>query len=234
MYNQETRDLNQIEVQVAQSTFITKVYAWMGLALGLTGVVAYLTMRSQVLTELIFGNIMVFYGLLGAELLLVIGLSWGINKISSTVARLGFLFYAALNGLTMSFIFMIYTSSSIASTFFICSATFGLMSAYGYYTKRDLTTLGNLAFMALIGLIIASVANMFFHNEILYWITTYAGVLIFVALTAYDTQKIKNMTFPDSEGNELAKKGAIMGALALYLDFVNLFLYLLRIFGKRK
>lgn len=231
---EETRDLSRLEAQATQASFITKVYAWMGLALGLTGLVAFYTVSNNALMEMIFGNKFVFYGLLGGELLLVIGLSWGINKISSMVARVAFLFYAALNGLTMSFIFLVYTSSSIASTFFVCAATFGLMSAYGYYTKRDLTTLGNLAFMALIGLIIASVANMFMKSEMMYWITTYAGVLIFVALTAYDTQKIKNMTFPDSEGNELAKKGAVMGALALYLDFINLFLYLLRIFGKRK
>lgn len=230
----ETRDLSQLEAHVAQSDFITKVYAWMSGALLLTGLVAALAVSSESLMELIFGNRFVFFGLLIGELLVVIGLTSMINKMSAMTARLVFLAYAALNGLTMSFIFLIYTSGSIASTFFICATTFGLMSAYGYFTKRDLTSLGNLAFMALIGLIIASVANIFMKSELLYWITSYAGVLIFVALTAYDTQKIKNMTFPDSEGNELAKKGAIMGALALYLDFINLFLYLLRIFGKRK
>ena len=230
----ETRVLSQLEVQAAQSEFITKVYAWMAGALTLTGLVASYTASNEPLLNLIFGNKIVFYGLIIGELAFVFGLSSMINKLSATMARLGFLFYAALNGLTISFIFLVYTSGSIASTFFITALTFALMSAYGYFTKRDLTTLGNLAFMALIGLIIASIANMFMKSEMLYWITTYAGVLIFVALTAYDTQKIKNMYFEDGINSEAGKKGAILGALSLYLDFINLFLYLLRILGDRK
>ena len=142
--------------------------------------------------------------------------------------------YAALNGLTLSAVFIIFTSESIATTFFITAATFAIMSFYGYYTKKDLTTIGNLAFMGLIGLIIASVVNIFFHNEIVYWITTYAGILIFVTLIAYDTQKIKKMNVIGNEGTEEDKKEAIIGALILYLDFINLFLYLLRLFGRRK
>jgi len=229
----DTRNISNLELQIAQSEFISKVYAWMSGALLLTGLVAFYTSTSNTLLNIIFGNKIVFYGLIIGELAFVFGLTAAINKISSSVARIGFLFYAALNGLTLASIFLIYTQSSIASTFFVTASTFGLMSAYGYFTKRDLTTIGNLAFMALIGLIIASIANIFMKSEMLYWITTYAGVLIFVALTAYDTQKIKNMYFEDGINSESGKKGAIMGALALYLDFVNLFLYLLRIFGDR-
>lgn len=133
----------------------------------------------------------------------------------------------------MSVIFLAYTSASIASTFFVTAGTFGAMSLYGYFTKKDLTSIGNLCMMALLGLIIASVVNLFFDNELLYWITTYAGVLIFVGLTAYDTQKIKEMLH-GQEVNEDTQKFAIIGALKLYLDFINLFLYLLRLFGKRR
>jgi len=139
-----------------------------------------------------------------------------------------------LNGVTLSAIFIVFTEESLASTFYVTTGTFGVMSIYGYSTKSDLTRLGNLLFMGLIGLIISSVVNLFFHNELLYWITTYVGVLLFVGLTAYDTQKIKKMNIIGNEGTEEDKKEAIMGALTLYLDFINLFLYLLRIFGKKK
>jgi FtsH-binding integral membrane protein len=134
----------------------------------------------------------------------------------------------------MSAIFLVFTAESIASTFFITAGTFGAMSLYGYTTKQDLTRLGSLLFMALIGLLIASLVNMFMRSTMLYWITTFAGVLIFTGLTAYDTQKIKNMNIIGNEGTDEDRKEAIMGALTLYLDFINLFLYLLRIFGKRK
>jgi FtsH-binding integral membrane protein len=145
-----------------------------------------------------------------------------------------FLLYSALNGLTMSIIFLIYTSASIASTFFITAGTFGVMSAYGYFTKKDLTSIGNIAFMGLIGIIIASIVNIFLQSSMLYWLVTYAGVLVFVGLTAYDTQKIKKMSLEMDIESEEGSKGAIMGALALYLDFINMFIFLLRIFGQRK
>ena len=153
--------------------------------------------------------------------------------MTAETAGIVFLLYSVLNGLTLSMVFLIYTSSSIASTFLVTAATFGVMSAYGYMTKKDLTSIGNLAFMALIGLIIGSVVNIFLQSEIMYWVITYAGVLIFVALTAYDTQKIKRMAAYD-DTQEVSKKKSIMGALTLYLDFVNLFLYLLRFMGDRK
>ena len=150
------------------------------------------------------------------------------------MAALIFIAYAALNGLTFSMVFLVFTSESIASTFLITAGTFGAMSIYGYFTKSDLTKIGNLAIMGLVGLIIASIVNMFLGSETLYWITTYVGILIFIALIAYDTQKIKKMNVIGNMGTEDDKKEAIMGALTLYLDFINIFLYFLRIFGKRK
>ncbi len=231
---QPQRQYTEGEIQIEQANFITKVYAWMFGALTLTGFVAVWSASTPAVIEAVFSNKWVFYGLLIGEFLCVAYLISVIQKISAQVAILIFMAYAALNGLTLSVIFLIFTSESIATTFFITAGTFGVMSAYGYYTKKDLTSIGNLAFMALIGLIIASVVNIFFASELIYWITTYAGILIFVALTAYDTQKIKEMNIIGNEGTDEDKKEAIMGALTLYLDFINLFLYLLRLFGRRK
>ncbi len=229
-----TKHFTQEQIQAEQASFISKVYGWMSAALIITGAIAYWVSETPEVTSIIFGSKLVFYGLLIAEIACVIYLASAIKKMSASTATLMFIGYSALNGLTMAAVFLIFTSASIYTTFLITATTFGIMSLYGYYTKRDLTSMGNLAGMALIGLIIASVVNMFFHNEMLYWITTYAGVLIFVGLTAYDTQKIKNMNIIGNEGTEEDKKEAIMGALTLYLDFINMFLYLLRIFGDRK
>ena len=168
------------------------------------------------------------------ELLLVGALSKMVNRVSATTAMAMFIGYSVMNGVTISFIFFVYTMGSIASTFFITAATFAAMSAIGYFTKKDLTSLGNILTMALIGLIIASIVNIFLKSDMLYWIATYAGVLIFTGLTAYDTQKIKEMNIIGNAGTDEDKKEAIMGALTLYLDFINLFLFLLRIFGGRK
>lgn len=217
-----------------QQAFVTRVYGWMSIALVITGLVAYLAATTPAMLQLIFSSVYVFYGLMIAEFLLVVGISGMINKISASTATALFVVYAILNGLTFSVIFLVFTQSSIASTFFVTSLTFGVMSAYGYFTKKDLTSWGNLLMMALIGLVIASVVNMFLNNDALYWITTYAGILIFVGLTAYDTQKIKNINVAAMQDEEVAKKGAILGALTLYLDFINLFLLLLRLFGRRK
>lgn len=218
---------------IQQQTFITRVYGWMSIALMITGSVAYLTATTPTLTQLIFSNTLFFYGLLILEILLVIGLSGLINKINAITATILFVIYSIVNGLTLSVIFLVYTQGSIASTFFITAATFGIMSAYGYFTKKDLTSMGNIMMMALIGLIIASVVNIFMKSELLYWIITYAGILIFVGLTASDTQKIKNFNAAAQE-EEAVKKSAILGALTLYLDFINLFLMLLRLLGRRK
>lgn len=220
-------------VLAEQQDFITKVYGWMSLALVITGITAYLTATSQAVLEFIFGIPYMFMGLLIGEVLLVIGLSAMINKMSATTATFLFVLYSVVNGLTLSVIFLVYTQGSISLTFFVTALTFGVMSAYGYFTKKDLTSWGSLLMMALVGLVIASIFNLFMKNEILYWITTYAGILIFVGLTAYDTQKIKNMNMIGADG-ETSRKGAIMGALTLYLDFINLFLLLLRLLGRRK
>ena len=226
--------LTQEQIKTEQANFITRVYGWMSLALVITGLTAFYVASTPKLIELIFSNSLVFYGLIIIELLSVGYLALAIQKMSAARATTVFIAYSILNGLTFAMIFLIFTAGSIASTFFITAGTFGAMSLYGYYTKQDLTSFGNLAIMALIGLIIASVVNLFWNNQILYWITTYAGVLIFVTLTAYDTQKIKQMNTIGTEGTETGKKMAIMGALTLYLDFINLFLFLLRIFGRRR
>ncbi len=222
------------QVQAESQRYMVKVYGWMSLALMITGFVAMFVASSTGLIEMIIGNRIVFYGLIIVELLAVFSLAGWISKMSASTATAIFIAYSALNGLTLSVIFVIYTAESIASTFFITAGTFAVMSIYGYTTKSDLSKWGNLLFMALTGLVIASIVNLFMQDETLYWITTYAGVLIFVGLTAYDTQKIKATNIIGNEGTEEDSKEAIMGALTLYLDFINLFLYLLRIFGKRK
>lgn len=229
-----SNQISQEQIALAQSSFITKVYAWMSGALIITGIVAAWAASTPAVSEIIFGNRWVFYGLIIGELLMVVYLTSVINKIDAQTATFVFLSYAALNGLTMSVIFLLYTSASIASTFYVTAGTFGAMSLYGYYTKKDLTSIGNIAFMGLIGIIIASVVNMFMKNEMMYWVITYIGVLIFVALTAYDTQKIKQIGANFDEDSDETRKVAILGALTLYLDFINLFLYLLRLFGKRR
>ena len=214
--------------------FLVKVYGWMSIALIVTGLVAVWTASNAYLIRLIIENIYVFFALVLFELILVAYLVGWIMKMSSQTATLMFILYSILNGFTLSVIFLVYTSDSIASTFFITAGTFAIMSVYGYFTKSDLTKIGNLLFMGLIGLIISSLFNIFYQNETLYWITTYAGILIFVGLIAYDTQKIKKLNIIGNEGTDEDKKEAIIGALTLYLDFINLFLKLLRLFGKRK
>lgn len=222
------------EIRIEQASFISKVYGWMSIALIVTALTAYYVSMSPDLVRMIFGNRLVFFGLIIGELALVSWLSFAVAKMSANTATGVFLLYSVVNGLTLASIFLVYTAGSIASTFFITAGTFGIMSAYGYYTKTDLTTMGNLLGMALIGLIIASIVNYFMQSPVLYWITTYAGILIFVGLTAYDTQKIKEMNIIGNEGTDEDRKEAIMGALTLYLDFINLFLMLLRLFGDRK
>lgn len=222
------------QIRQEQAAFMTQVYGWMTVALLITAVVSIFVASSPAMLELIFGNRLVFYGLLIGEVLLVISLSAAVRRVSATTATAMFIGYAVMNGLTMAAIFLLYTGGSIASTFFVTAGTFGIMSAYGYFTKRDLTSWGGFLLMALIGLIIASVVNLFLQNETLYWIATYAGVLIFVGLTAYDTQKIKQMNIIGNAGTDEDRKEALIGALTLYLDFINMFLYMLRLFGNRR
>jgi hypothetical protein len=202
--------------------------------LALTALASILTLSSEAALQLIFGNRLVFYGLIIGELGLVIAMSAAINRISAATATLMFLAYSALNGVTFASIFLIYTRSSIASTFLVASGTFAAMSLYGYATKRDLTGWGSFLFMGLIGIVIASVVNIFLHSEMITWVTTYLGVFIFVGLTAYDTQKIKMIGQGGFADGDSQRKAAILGALTLYLDFINLFLMLLRIMGNRR
>jgi len=205
----------------------------MAIGLALTGFVAYYTAHNESLRQLVFSNSLVFFALIIGELILVFTISSRINRMQASTATGLFVLYSALNGITLSFIFLVYTSSSITSTFFICAATFGACSIYGWMTKRDLTSMGGFMAMGLIGIVIASLVNMFVQSSGMAMIISYIGVLVFVGLTAYDTQKIKTMamTQPADIGAGAIRKGAILGALSLYLDFINLFLMLLRILG---
>lgn len=224
----------QLDISQNISVYLTKVYNWMAIALLITGLISYFTAGSEQLIQLVFGNRFLFFGLIIGELLLVGYISARIQKLTISTAISLFMLYAVLNGLTLAFVFMAYTSASITSTFLITAGTFGAMSLYGYFTKKDLTKIGNIAFMALIGIIIASVVNIFMKSPLIYWAVTYLGVLIFVGLTAYDTQKLKRIATEGFQNEESMEKSAILGALTLYLDFINLFLFLLRIFGDRK
>lgn len=218
----------------AQLAIFRKVYIWMSLALCITGLTALIIANNNDIMYSLLQNEAMFWGILIAELVLVFVLAGRINKLSMGTATFLFILYSILNGVTMSLIFIIYTESSIASTFFVTAGTFGAISIYGYATKKDLSSWGSILIMGLIGIIIASIANIFMASETLYWIISYAGVLIFVGLAAYDTQKIKKAILdPNVEVNESLNKIALMGALELYLDFVNLFLHLLRIMGNR-
>jgi hypothetical protein len=214
--------------------FVRSVYNWMFIGLALTGFVALYVSNNEAIMSLIFGNSLIFFGLILAELALVFSISGMVNRMSAGTATTLFVIYSGLNGVTLSFIFLAYTQASIVSTFFICAATFLACSIYGWTTKRDLTSLGGFLIMGLIGIIIATMANMFIQSSAMNMIVSYIGVIVFVGLTAYDTQKLKHMAQAqpaDLEG-AVIRKGAILGALSLYLDFINLFLMLLRIFGQ--
>ena len=227
--------LKTARAQVQVNEFIRSVYNWMAIGLGLTGVVAFYVSNSETLMKLIFGNQIIFFGLIIGELVLVFTISARVHKMQASTATYLFVLYAALNGATLSAIFLIYTSSSITSTFFICAATFIASSIYGMVTKRDLTSMGQFMFMGLIGIVIASVVNLFVRSSGMSLIVSYIGVVVFVGLTAYDTQKLRTMALsqPDGLDSGTVRKGAILGALTLYLDFINLFLMLLRILGNR-
>jgi FtsH-binding integral membrane protein len=227
--------LNKTLAQVRINEFIRSVYNWMAIGLGLTGFVAFYVSNSETLIRLIFGNQLIFFGLIIGELVLVFTISARVHKMQASTATSLFVLYAALNGATLSAIFLIYTRSSITSTFFICAATFISSSIYGMVTKRDLTSMGQFMFMGLIGIVIASVVNLFVRSSGMSLIVSYIGVIVFVGLTAYDTQKLRAMALSQPEGLDrgTVRKGAILGALTLYLDFINLFLMLLRILGNR-
>lgn len=224
----------ELDMSAAFPLLMRKVYLWMTLALVITGFTAYYVATSETLLTAIFTNQILFWGLLIAEVALVIGLSAAINKLSLTMATLMFVLYSVINGATMSFIFLAYTASSITNVFFITAGTFAIMALFGYFTKADLSSMGKILVMALIGIIIASIVNIFTKSEGLAMILNYLGVLVFVGLVAYDSQKIKQMLQVAPDAGEGAQKVALLGALSLYLDFINLFIYLLRILGSRR
>ena len=211
------------------------VYAWMAIALVITGFTAYTVAGSPLLLGLVFSSKFGTWGLVLATIALVWHLSAAVGRMSLKKVAAMFLVYSVLNGITMASIFVVYTMTSIASVFFITAGTFGVMSVYGYVTKADLTKMGNICLMALFGLIVATVVNLFMDNTLLQTIIAYAGILIFVGLTAYDTKRIRELAYTyNARATDEGQKLAIMGALTLYLDFINLFLYMLRIFGDRK
>ncbi len=219
--------------QSAYRVLMRKVFLWMTLALAVTGLTAYYVASNAGLLYAIFSSKGIFWGIIIAELALVFILSARIMKMSFATAGIMFVAYSVLNGITMASIFAVFTMESIASAFFVTAGMFGVMSFVGFTVKKDLGSFGSFFFMALIGLIIASVVNVFLGSSVLYWVVTYVGVLLFVGLTAYDTQKIKHMLMEyGDEVNDHTQKLALLGSLSLYLDFINLFLYLLRIFGR--
>ena len=226
-------------------SYMLKVYNYMATGILLTGIVALLTFKMSVVTNEVgtiigltqIGNAIYMSGLKWIVMLAPLGIvfymSFGINKMSASKAQATFWVFAALMGLSLSSLLLFYTGMSVTRVFFICSATFGAMSIYGYTTKRDLTKFGSFLMMGLIGIIIASIVNIFLKSSMMYFAISIIGVLIFVGLTAYDTQKIKNM-YSVTDSGELIGKKAVMGALTLYLDFINLFIMLLRLFGQRR
>ena len=207
----------------ARATLFRNVYLWMTMALALTALTAYTVAGSETLLQAIFSSRFVFLGLIVAELVLVFVLAANIMRMSFLTATLMFIAYSVVNGATLSTIFLVYDLGS-----------FGAMSLYGFVTGRDLSSWGNLLTMALVGVILASVVNLFLRSEMLMWIVTYVGILLFVGLTAYDTQTIKRMIYSGAEVDEPMQKMALLGALSLYLDFINLFLYMLRLLGNRR
>ncbi len=234
----ELQELEQLvrERNVTLSTafpaLMRKVYVWMTMALGITALSAYGVASNPNMLQLIYGNSMVIWLLIIAELGLVMYTTARIDRLSLTTATTLFVIYSALNGITLSSVFLAYAMTTIGQVFVITAGTFAAMAAYGYFTKTDLSKIGNILFMALIGLVIATLVNLFMKSAMLDMALSYIGVLIFVGLTAWDSQKIKVMLATRQDVGETSQKIALMGALTLYLDFINLFLYLLRIFGR--
>ncbi len=226
--------LYSADLSKVQQRFMSNVYTWMAVALSITGLVAYMTASSNAAMNFFFANPFILIGILIAKLLMVGTLSIWVRKLSAVAATVVFMLYATLTGFVFSTLFLVYTSGSLASTFFITGGIFLIMSIYGYTTGNDLTKLGSLLFMLLIGLVLASIVNWFVASTTLDWIITYVGVFIFVGLIAVDTQKIKSWAGEMEEGSDDHRKYAVVGALSLYLDFINLFVFLLRIFGNRR
>ena len=216
------------------ATLMRNVYIWMTLALVITGLTAMVTAKSEALMTFIFTNNWALIALMILQLGLVFYFSARINRMSFSTATAVFILYSAITGLTFSSIFVVFSMSSIATTFFITAGMFAAMALVGSFTKKDLSGIGKFALMALIGLIIAGIVNMFLRNAMMDFIVSGIGVLVFAGLTAYDSQKIRQMLQMQSEINESTQKLALLGSLSLYLDFINIFLYLLRFFGSSR
>ena len=234
-YNFNNESIQETRVHEIANSFMSQVYVWMCFGLAVTGGLSWYAANSQWLLRMMFGNGMApFWIIVVIQFGIVFFLSARVTKLSPTVASGLFVIYASLNGIILAPIFLIYTSQSIASTFFVTAGTFGAMSLYGYTTKKDLSGLRSFLIMGLIGIIIASIVNIWLRNQTMMWVVTYIAVIVFVLLTAYDTQKIKQMAYNLDQNEELRSSVAVLGALSLYLDFINLFIHLLRIIGKNK
>jgi len=217
------------------NALLRSVYNWMMIGLLVSGLTAYMVAHNATLTNMLFGNPYMIWVLVLIEFGLVVTISMAINKISVDTARMLFLLFSFVDGLTLSVIFLAYTDASIATTFFIASMTFGIMSLYGYFTDSDLSSWGNILFVGLLGIVVAMVVNFFLKSPAMEWWISMIGVVIFIGLTAYDTQKIKEMGENiASQGEMNVSKIAVLGALTLYLDFINLFIMLLEFFGNQK
>jgi len=223
-----------LEKKEALNVYVAKVFGWMFLGLSLTALTALYVASSEMVLNAVFSNRLLFYGLMIGEVLLVMYLSGWISKIRPSTAVFIFLLYSVLNGVNLSVIFLAFTAGSIAYAFFITAITFGIMSVYGYATRNDLTRTGNLLFMGLVGFVILSVVNMFIASSSLEWIMSILGLFAFLGLTAYDTQGIKQLYYETGGYYDLHKKVSILGALRLYLDLINIFLILLRLFARKK
>lgn len=231
-YNYDN-DNGAIDRKSVLSAQMTRVFGWMFIGLIVTGITAMYTVTSEMMLNLLFSSRFTLFGLMIVEFIFVWVISSRAMRMEYGMAAATFIIYSILNGLTLSVIFLFYTGGSIALTFFMAAGFFGFMCVYGLVTKTDLTSLGSLFLIGLIGLILVSIVNIFLKSPTLYWIISFVGVAIFLGLTAYDSQKIKAMSMQYT-GTEKEKNVAVVGALILYLDFINLFLYILRILGKRR
>ena len=230
----ENKPMTNTSVQASESSFISRVYLWMSAGLAVSAAAAFWLLTQPALLKAVFTNWALLIGLVVAEFALVIWLSAAALRMSVATASLVFLAYSFLNGITLTSVLLIYTGASVLSTFAITAGTFFFFSVYGMTTKKDLTSMGNLAMMGLFGIIIAGIVNFFLKSTALYWVTTFIGIAVFLGLIAWDTQKLKNLHAMGFENAEMEKKAAVLGALTVYLDFINLFILLLRIFGKRR
>lgn len=232
-YNGYNYDDGAIDRKSALSAQMARVFGWMFIGLIITGMTAMYTATSETMIRMLYSSRFTFLGFIILEFVFVWFISSRAMHMEYGMAAAAFIMYSVLNGITLSVIFLAYTGSSVALAFFMTAGFFGFMCVYGLVTKTDLTSLGSLFLMGLIGLIIVSVVNIFLQSSTLYWIISFVGVAIFLGLTAYDSQKIKAISMQYT-GTEKERNVAVLGALILYLDFVNLFLYILRILGKRR